>query len=80
MKIQISTIPTSARMNACRNAIGPASSRTVRRPSASLPSDRPRVSVSSAVGTPTSTSTVLTRVATADSASSAPMTTTVATR
>ncbi len=80
MKIQISTTPIRARMKECRNAIGPASSRTVRRPRASLPSDRPWVSVSSAVGTATSTSTVLTRVATAYSASSAPIETTVATR
>ena len=39
---------------------GPASSRTVRSPRASLPSDLPRVSVSSVVGTATSTATVAT--------------------
>ena len=47
---QISTTPSSARTNACRNRTGPPSSRTTRSPSASLPSDRPRVDVSIATG------------------------------
>src|SRR4051812_26606654 len=46
-----------ARTRACRNRIGPPSSRTTRNPAASLPIERPRVSVSTVTGTPSSRST-----------------------
>ena len=61
MSSQISTNPTSARVMACRDVIGPPSSRTTRRPSASLPRVRPRVRVSRVAGSPTSTATTATR-------------------
>ncbi len=48
--IQISTTAISPRTKACRNLAGPPSSRTTRRPSAILPSVRPRVAVSKATG------------------------------
>ncbi len=48
-------MPTSARMIACRNRTGPPSSRTIRRPRASLPTERPRVSVSTVAGATTIT-------------------------
>ena len=44
------------RTSACRNRIGPPSSRTTRSPHASFPSERPWLSVSTAIGPPTSTS------------------------
>ncbi len=53
--IRISTTPTAPRTSACRKRIGPPSSRTTRRPHAILPSDRPWLSVSTAIGAPTST-------------------------
>src|SRR5690606_17555123 len=62
--IQISTKPRSPRMRACRNPIGPVSSRTVRRPRASLPSVRPWSRVSCAIGSPTRAAT-RSRIATA---------------
>ncbi|MBW8703003.1 hypothetical protein MBT84_25720 [Streptomyces sp. MBT84] len=52
--IRISITPTAPRTNACRNLIGPPSSRTTRSPHASLPSERPWLSVSTAIGPPTS--------------------------
>ncbi|OSY53561.1 hypothetical protein BG846_00767 [Streptomyces fradiae ATCC 10745 = DSM 40063] len=55
--IRISTIPSSPRTSACRNRIGPPSSRTTRSPHAIFPSDRPRLSVSTMIGPPISTST-----------------------
>ena len=50
MMVQISKMPASARMSACRNRTGPPSSDTTRRPSASLPTVLPRVRVSRIVG------------------------------
>ncbi len=54
--ISSSTTPMAPRTSACRNRIGPPSSRTTRSPQASLPSERPWDSVSTAIGTPTSNS------------------------
>ncbi len=53
----ISTAPSAPRTSACRNRTGPPSSRTTRSPHTSFPSDRPWLSVSTTIGTPTSTST-----------------------
>ena len=47
---QISSTPARARISACRNRSGPPSSLTTRSPMASLPSVRPRLSVSKAAG------------------------------
>lgn len=55
--IRISITPIAPRTNACRNRIGPPSSRTTRSPNASFPSERPWLNVSTAMGPPTSTST-----------------------
>ena len=52
--IRISTTPMAPRTSACRNRIGPPSSRTTRSPHASFPSERPWLSVSTAIGPPTS--------------------------
>lgn len=49
--------PMAPRTNACRNRIGPPSSRTTRSPQSSFPSDRPWLSVSTTIGIPTCTST-----------------------
>lgn len=54
---RISTTPMAPRTSACRKRIGPPSSRTTRRPQASFPNERPCVSVSTAMGAPTSTRT-----------------------
>lgn len=51
--IRNSTTPIAPRTNACRNRIGPPSSRTTRSPKASFPSERPWLSVSTAIGPPT---------------------------
>ena len=48
-----SSTPVSARMNACRNPIAPPSSRTIRAPTISRPSDLPCVISSTAVGSTT---------------------------
>ena len=48
--MKISNTPTSARMDAWRNPIAPPSSRTMRAPTASRPSDLPRLAVSTAIG------------------------------
>ncbi len=53
---RISTKPIAPRTSACRNRIGPPSLRTTRSPNASFPSERPRLSVSTATGPPTRTS------------------------
>lgn len=66
--MRISTTPTAPRTNACRNRIGPPSSRTTRSPHASFPSDRPWLNVSTAIGIPTSTNR---NVATATAATAA---------
>lgn len=55
--ITISMAPIAPRTNACRNRIGPPSSRTTRSPQTSFPSDRPWLSVSMAMGIPTWTNT-----------------------
>ena len=47
---QISSTDASARTSAWRNRSGPPSSPTTRRPMASLPRDRPRLTVSRIVG------------------------------
>ena len=60
LEIQKSTIMNSARTNECRKRTGPPSSRTTRSPAAILPRERPRVSVSIRVGSPTITSTTVT--------------------
>ena len=67
-------------MNACWELIGPASSRTVRSPSASLPIERPRVSVSSVVGKTTKTRMIVPIRATVASAASVPIVATPAIR
>lgn len=68
--IRSSTTPIAPRTSACRNRIGPPSSRTTRSPHASLPSDRPCVRVSTAIGTPTTSSSPLATVTAACAASS----------
>lgn len=55
--MRISITPIKPRTNECRNRIGPPSSRTTRSPQAIFPSDRPWLSVSTAIGPPTSTRT-----------------------
>ncbi len=67
---QISTTPTSARMNAWWKEIGPASSRTVRVPTAYFPTLLPRVKVSRVHGTTTRAPANATMLPTAYSASS----------
>ncbi len=55
--MRISITPIRPRTSACRNRIGPPSSRTTRSPHAIFPSERPWLSVSTAIGPPTRTST-----------------------
>lgn len=62
--------PRIARTNACRNRIGPPSSRTTRSPSAIFPGERPCVAVSHATGHPIATRTRIPSISAAASASS----------
>lgn len=55
--MRISITPIRPRTSACRNRIGPPSSRTTLSPQAIFPSDRPWLSVSTAIGPPTRTRT-----------------------
>ena len=55
--MKISKTPVNDRMKACRKPIEPPSSRTIREPTASFPSDLPWLAVSTAVGITTRQST-----------------------
>ena len=57
-------------MRVCRKRMDPPSSRTMRSPVASFPSDRPRVSVSTVTGTMTTENTTLLRISACMAASS----------